>query len=247
MSANNTQAHPVFNGKYEILKSLGEGNTSKVYLGKLKDTEEYAAIKILKEEFLRRDQDSILSVHNEITILKNLQHAGIINMFEYGDAGQVVKPSGRVIDNLVYIVMEFVQGGLLFDLCQTMGAMGEDAGRFFLHQMLDSVEYMHSRRVVHRDLKLENILVDDNLNLKLADFGFACYKNIDSLKSYRGTMTYMAPEIKEGKMYKGQNVDMFSIGVILFIIVQGIFPFKEARKEEYFYNLLLQGKTDVYF
>ena len=69
----------------------------------------------------------------------------------------------------------------------------------------------------------------------MADFGFACYKNIDSLNSYRGTMTYMAPEIKEGKTYKGQNVDMFSIGVILFIIVQGIFPFKEARKEEYFY------------
>jgi len=168
-------------------------------------------------------------------------------MYEYGDAGQVVKPSGRVIDNLVYIVMEFVQGGLLFDLCQTMGAMGEDAGRFFLHQMLDSVEYMHSRRVVHRDLKLENILVDDNLNLKLADFGFACYKNIDTLKSYRGTMTYMAPEIKEGKQYAGSQVDMFSIGVILFIIVQGIFPFKEARKEEYFYNLILQGQNDTYF
>ena len=241
------QAHPVFNGKYEILKSLGEGNTSKVYLGKILGTEDYAAIKILKEEFLRRDNDSILSVHNEITILKNLQHTGIIGMSEYGDAGQVVKPSGRVIDNLVYIVMEFVQGGLLFDLCQTMGAMGEDAGRFFLHQMLDSVEFMHSRRVVHRDLKLENILIDDNLNLKLADFGFACYKNIDALRSYRGTMTYMAPEIKEGKQYKGTNVDMFSIGVILFIIVQGIFPFKEARKEEYFYNLLLQGKTDTYF
>merc|ERR1712060_666077 len=140
-------------------------------------------------------------------------------MLEYGDAGQVVKPSGRIIDNLVFIVMEFVQGGLLFDLCQTMGAMGEDAGRFFLHQMLDSVEFMHTRRVVHRDLKL-------------ADFGFACYKNIDTLKSYRGTMTYMAPEIKEGKQYKGTQVDMFSIGVILFIIVQGIFPFKEARKEE---------------
>merc|ERR1712060_866239 len=65
--------------------------------------------------------------------------------------------------------------------------------------------------------------------------------------SYRGTMTYMAPEIKEGKQYKGTQVDMFSIGVILFIIVQGIFPFKEARKEEYFYNLLLQGKIDTYF
>jgi len=251
LSSNNSttpQAHPIFNGKFEILKSLGEGNTSKVYLGRLiGGNDQYAAIKILKEEFLNRDQDSIVSVHNEITILKNLQHAGIINMYEYGDAGQVVKPSGRVIDNLVYIVMEFVQGGLLFDLCQTMGAMGEDAGRFFLHQMLDSVEYMHSRRVVHRDLKLENILVDDNLNLKLADFGFACYKNIDTLKSYRGTMTYMAPEIKEGKQYAGSQVDMFSIGVILFIIVQGIFPFKEARKEEYFYNLILQGQNDTYF
>ena len=106
---------------------------------------------------------------------------------------------------------------------------------------------MHENKVVHRDLKLENILVDDNLNLKIADFGFACYKNIDALSSYRGTMTYMAPEIKEGKQYKGKNVDMFSIGVILFIIVQGIFPFKEARKEEYFYNLLLQGKNDTYF
>jgi serine/threonine protein kinase len=168
-------------------------------------------------------------------------------MHEYGDAGQVVKPSGRVIDNLVFIIMEFVQGGLLFDLCQTMGAMGEDAGRFFLSQMLDSLEYMHNKRVVHRDLKLENILIDDQLNLKVADFGFACYKSIDTLKSYRGTMTYMAPEIKEGKQYKGTEVDVFSIGVILFIIVQGIFPFKEARKEEYFYNLLLQGKIDTYF
>jgi len=210
-------------------------------------TEQYVAIKILKEEFLRRDQDSILSVHNEITILKNLQHAGIISMYEYGDAGQVLKPSGRIIDNLVFIVMEFVQGGLLFDLCQTMGAMGEDAGRYFLHQIIDSMEYMHNKKVVHRDLKLENILVTDNLDLKIADFGFACYKSIDHLTSYRGTMTYMAPEIKENKAYKGKQVDMFSIGVIIFIIVQGIFPFKEARKEEYFYNLLLEGKYDTYF
>lgn len=125
--------HPVFNGKYEITKSLGEGNTSKVYLARYADNHGHqVAIKILKEEFLKRDNDSILSVHNEITILKNLDHCGIVRLIDYGDAGQVIKPSGRVIDKLVFIVMEFVQGGLLFDLCQTMGAMGEDAGRFFL-------------------------------------------------------------------------------------------------------------------
>ena len=93
------KGHPIFNQKFEILKSLGEGNTSKVYLGKELTGNNYCAIKILKEEFLRRDSDSILSVHNEITILKNLDHFGIIKMHEYGDAGTVVKPSGRVIEN----------------------------------------------------------------------------------------------------------------------------------------------------
>lgn len=240
--------HPVFNNQYEIIKSLGEGNTSKVYLGKeVANPNNFVAIKVMKEEYLKRDSDSILSVQNEITVLKELEHPGIIRLLSYGDSGNVVKPSGRQINGLVYIIMEFVQGGLLFDLCQLMGSMGEDAGRFFLIQILDSLNYMHERKIVHRDLKLENILIDDNLDLKVADFGFACYKSINALKSYRGTMTYMAPEIKEGKVYKGQQIDLFSVGVILFIIVQGIFPFKEARKEEYFYNLLLTGQIDTYF
>jgi len=97
--------------------------------------------------------------------------------------------------------------------------MGEDYGRFFLGQMIEVIGYMQSKGVVHRDLKLENILVDEMMNLKVADFGFATYKKINKLQSYRGTMTYMAPEIKEGKVYDGKQIDMFSIGVILFIII----------------------------
>lgn len=234
MSRTNT----VFNNKYEILKILGEGNTSKVYLGKHIDEEKYVAIKILRSDYLQKSrEEALVAVQNEISVLRSMQHPGIINLYEYGDAGQVLKPSGRVIENLVYLTMEFVQGGLLFDLCDTLGGMGEDAGRFFLHQILDSVEFMHERQVCHRDLKCENILIDDNMNLKLADFGFACYKNINALESYRGTLTYMAPEIKEYKQYKGKQVDMFSIGVILFIIVKGCFPFREARTTDYFYQL----------
>lgn len=113
--------------------------------------------------------------------------------------------------------------------------------------MIDVLSYMQGKSVVHRDLKLENILVDEQLNLKVADFGFATYKKINALNSYRGTMTYMAPEIKEGKTYDGKKIDIFSTGVILFIIVQGIFPFKEAKKDEFFYKLILENKLDTYW
>ena len=85
----------------------------------------------------------------------------MINIVDYGTDGYVKKPSGREIENLVYIILEYVSGGLLFDLCQTLGGMGEDAGRFFMKQMLDVLEYIQSKGIVHRDLKLENILVDD--------------------------------------------------------------------------------------
>jgi serine/threonine protein kinase len=248
MDQQKKQKHPVFNGEYEILSSLGEGNTSKVYLVRsLKDPTKMAALKLLREEFLRRDADSIKAVEKEIQILTGLSHPSIVQIQGWGSDGHVLKPSGREIKNLVYILLEYVTGGLLFDLCQTLGGMGEEGGRYFLSQMIDVLSYMQGRGVVHRDLKLENILINENLDLKVADFGFATYKQVEALRSYRGTMTYMAPEIKEGKKYDGRQVDMFSTGVILFIIVQGIFPFKEARKDEYFYNLLLEGKIDHYW
>lgn len=90
-------------------------------------------------------------------------------------------------------------------------------------------------------------MVDDKLNLKVADFGFATFKKIHQLKSYKGTKTYMAPEIKEQKTYDGMQIDIFSTGVILFIIVQGIFPFQEAKKDEYYYSYLVKGDYDGYW
>jgi len=109
------------------------------------------------------------------------------------------------------------------------------------------MEYMDRNGVAHRDLKLENLLVDEKLNLKVADFGFAKNKNINKLKSYKGTHTYMAPEIRDAKVYDGKKVDIFSAGVILFILTQGIFPFQAAKKEDHYYKMIIKGDKHSYF
>lgn len=120
--------------------------------------------------------------------------------------------------------------------------MGEDVGRYFMSQLCDVLEYMNQvKGVVHRDFKPENVLLDHRLNIKLTDFGFAKFQDTHALKSYMGSMTYMAPEIKEGKTYDGAKSDIFSVGVILFMIVKGCFPFLEAKIDDRFYGLLLQG------
>ena len=172
-------------------------------------------------------------VENEISILLGLSHDHIYKIQGYGSDGAIVKPSGREITNLVFLVLEYVPGGLFFDTCETAGAMGEDAGRYFMSQLVDVLSYLHTeKQVAHRDLKLDNILIGDDLNLVLADFGYACFGGISRLSSYRGSRTYMAPEIKEEKIYDGREVDIFALGVILFVIVVGTFPFTEARKDE---------------
>jgi len=133
-----------------------------------------------------------------------MNNKNIVKLINYGTDGEIVKPSGRKINNIVYIGMEYVSGGLMFNLCQNLGGMGEDVGRFFFRQLIGVMEYMNKKNVVHRDIKIENILFDEHMNLKLADFGFATYKKVSTLKTYRGTMSYMAPEIKEGKEYDGR-------------------------------------------
>jgi 5'-AMP-activated protein kinase catalytic alpha subunit len=147
----------------------------------------------------------------------------------------------------VYILLEYVPCGLFFDLIQASNGLGELGGRYFMEQLRDVIGYMQSKDVAHRDLKLENIMIDDKLNLVIGDFGFATFKHVHQLSSYRGTKTYMAPEIKAGKTYDGKQTDMFSLGVILFIIVQCLFPFAEARSDDYYYNLLLTGDLEKYW
>ena len=186
-------------------------------------------------------------VQNEVSILKGLNHKGIVKLIEFGEKGCVQKSSGQITDNLVYLLMEYIPGGTLFNLCERSGQMGEDIGRFFLHQFVDVIQDMHNHNIVHRDIKLENILINDDMSIKFADFGFATNEGIEQLRQFRGTKTYMAPEIKEGKIYNGKEVDIFSIGVVLFIMVRGIYPFTEATKNDQFYEHILNDKLDTYW
>ena len=136
----------------------------------------------------------------------------------------------------------------LFDVFQKIGGIGEDGGRFFMTQFLDVMSYIHNDSgVVHRDLKLENILFDSQLNIKIADFGFATYNDIDMLDDYRGSRSYMAPEIKEYETYDGKKADIFSLGVLLYIIVMGAFPFEEAKKGDFLYNLIINNDHDLFW
>jgi len=151
--------------------------------------------------------------------------------------------------------MEYVQCGTLWDLSQSMGAMGEATGKFFLNQIIEILCYMHDKGTVHRDLKLENILCDTQLNIKLADFGFSRNDNIDSLSSIAGTDNYIAPEIRaltkptvgSAKTYDGRKADLFSVGVILFLLVKGTYPFLNADEEDFYYSKIISGDADTYF
>lgn len=105
--------------------------------------------------------------------MEKLQHPGIIQIYDFGDDGVISKASGSKKENLVYLVLEYAPGGLLFEITEDLGSVGEEQARVLFKEMLAAVKFMHDNGVWHRDLKLENVLVDENLNIKLADLGFA--------------------------------------------------------------------------
>ena len=182
--------------------------------------------------------------------MKRLSHVNCVKILDEGTDGKVEKKDGRIIDNLTFVVMEFVTRETLFEFQDKLNegyGMGESFGRFIFCQMLDTLEYIHEAGVIHRDIKPENILIDENMNIKLIDFGFATDENIDQLSCYLGTQSYMAPEIRQGKVYNGKEIDVFSLGVMLFSLVRGLFPFSEASKSDYWFNSLRKEKHEYYF
>ncbi|EOX95608.1 hypothetical protein QUC31_005118 [Theobroma cacao] len=208
-------------GKYELGRTLGEGSFAKVKFAKNVETGECVAIKILDRDQVLRHR-MVEQIKREISTMKLIKHPNVIKIFEV-----------MASKTKIYIVIEFVDGGELFDKIAKRGRLKEDEARSYFHQLINAVDYCHSRGVYHRDLKPENLLLDSFGVLKISDFGLSAFsqqvREDGLLHTACGTPNYVAPEVLKDKGYDGTSSDIWSCGVILFVLMAGYLPFDEPN------------------
>ncbi|KAK6121711.1 hypothetical protein DH2020_044545 [Rehmannia glutinosa] len=207
--------------KYELGKLLGCGAFAKVYHARDVATGQSVAIKVVNKSRLNNNAILMANIKREISIMRRLRHQHIVKLFE------VMATRGKI-----YFVLEFVKGGELFAKV-AKGRFSEDLGRKYFQQLISAVSYCHLRGVYHRDLKPENLLVDENGDLKVSDFGLSALTDqvrADGLlHTLCGTPAYVAPEILAKKGYDGAKIDVWSCGVVLFVLTAGYLPFNDPN------------------
>lgn len=213
-------ADSILFGKYELGKLLGCGAFAKVYHARNIRTGQSVAIKaVSKQKVIKGGLTS--HVKREVSIMRRLRHPHIVKLFEV-----------LATKTKVYFVMEFAKGGELFAKV-AKGRFSEDLSRRYFQQLISAVGYCHSRGVFHRDLKPENLLLDENWDLKVSDFGLSAVKNQirndGLLHTLCGTPAYVAPEILAKKGYDGAKVDIWSCGIILYVLNAGYLPFNDPN------------------
>nr|CCA17415.1 CBLinteracting serine/threonineprotein kinase putati [Albugo laibachii Nc14] len=221
-------------GKYVIGKTLGEGTFGKVKFAVNTENDERVAIKVLDKEKIQK-QNMGAQIKKEISIMKMVRHRHVVVLKE------VLASRTKI-----FIVLELITGGELFDKIVSEGRFNETTARFYFQQLVDGVKYCHENGVCHRDLKPENLLLDENGDLKISDFGLsALYEggNPDGtgessraslLHTTCGTPNYVAPEVLADKGYDGRAADVWSIGVILYVLLAGFLPFDEPTMSALF-------------
>uniref|UniRef100_A0A0D6QW54 non-specific serine/threonine protein kinase n=1 Tax=Araucaria cunninghamii TaxID=56994 RepID=A0A0D6QW54_ARACU len=218
MSIQNLKARV---GKYEVGRTLGEGTFAKVKFARNSETGESVAIKVLdKDKVLKHKM--VEQIKREISTMKLIKHPNVVQLYEV-----------MASKTKIYIVLEFVAGGELFDKIVNHGRLKEDEARRYFQQLINAVDYCHSRGVYHRDLKPENLLLDTYGNLKISDFGLSALsqqvRDDGLLHTTCGTPNYVAPEVINDKGYDGATADLWSCGVILFVLMAGYLPFDDSN------------------
>ncbi|KAF7659912.1 hypothetical protein LDENG_00291210 [Lucifuga dentata] len=204
--------------RYEVMETLGKGTYGKVKKAVERATLKTVAIKSICKERIIDDLDRI-HIQREIEITSSLRHPNIIRFHE------VFESRDKIV-----IVMEYASRGELYDYIYERRRLPETEARDIFRQMISAVHYCHKNGVVHRDLKLENILLDQELNVKLADFGLSNHFRRDTLlQTYCGSPLYAAPEIVKGLPYQGPEVDCWALGVLLYALVYSSMPFDGAN------------------
>ena len=183
-------------------------------------------------------------VKQEYKTMEQLNHPHIVKMMEKGKKANFINHDGTK-SKVYWISLELCLGGDFFDIVSESGAFSEDFARYYFQQMVSALEYMHDKGFSHRDMKLDNILLDSELNLKISDFGFASHQSVNT--TYKGTENYMAPEILLGKEYNGKECDIFASGVILFTMITRSPPFIKANSSDKLYKFLWIGKPQFYW
>ncbi|XP_029111440.1 MAP/microtubule affinity-regulating kinase 4 isoform X2 [Scleropages formosus] len=221
-------------GNYRLLKTIGKGNFAKVKLARHILTGREVAIKIIDKTQL--NPTSLQKLFREVRIMKGLKHPNIVQLFEVIET-----------EKTLYLIMEYASGGEVFDYLVSHGRMKEKEARAKFRQIVSAVHYCHQKNIVHRDLKAENLLLDADSNIKIADFGFSNEFTLGSkLDTFCGSPPYAAPELFQGKKYDGPEVDIWSLGVILYTLVSGSLPFDGQNLKE-LRERVLRGKYRVPF
>ncbi|XP_031437418.1 MAP/microtubule affinity-regulating kinase 3 isoform X7 [Clupea harengus] len=221
-------------GNYRLLKTIGKGNFAKVKLARHILTGREVAIKIIDKTQL--NPTSLQKLFREVRIMKILNHPNIVKLFEVIET-----------EKTLYLIMEYASGGEVFDYLVAHGRMKEKEARAKFRQIVSAVQYCHQKRIVHRDLKAENLLLDADMNIKIADFGFSNEFTVgNKLDTFCGSPPYAAPELFQGKKYDGPEVDVWSLGVILYTLVSGSLPFDGQNLKE-LRERVLRGKYRIPF
>ena len=208
----------LLDGKYELGRLLGHGTFAKVYHARNLRNGESVAMKVVAKDKVVK-VGMMEQVKREISVMKKVIHPNIVQLHE------VMASKSKI-----YLAMEYVRGGELFSKI-SKGRLREDAARSYFQQLISAVDFCHSRGVYHRDLKPENLLLDERGNLKVTDFGLCALSDHSQqdglLHTACGTPAYVAPEVIAKRGYDGAKADIWSCGVVLFVLLAGFLPFQD--------------------